>query len=100
VSNARPARRLIFGLISGPRPSSAYGYSQALDGTWNDYLSENKKQFASRTDFSDSVDFIGWYVDRAHKFANISKDDFYSLYLAYHEGLNGFIDKTYRNKNW
>ncbi len=59
MSNARPARRLIFGLISGPRPSSAYGYSQALDGTWNDYLSENKKQFASRTDFSDSVDFIG-----------------------------------------
>jgi hypothetical protein len=32
-----PPRTWYLGFIPGPRPSSAYGYSQALDGTWDRY---------------------------------------------------------------
>ena len=34
---ARPPRKKELGVIPGLRPSSAYGYSQALDGTWEEY---------------------------------------------------------------
>lgn len=78
--------------------SSALGYSQALDGTWNDYVKENGK--AKRKDFGDSADFIGWYADRMEKQAKISKSDTYNLYLAFHEGAGGFKKATYKNKAW
>ncbi len=35
--NAKPPRNKLFGVIPSKRASSAYGYSQALDGTWDDY---------------------------------------------------------------
>ena len=34
---ARTQRKYVFGLIPSGRISSAYGYSQALDGTWKEY---------------------------------------------------------------
>ena len=34
---ARTQRKYVFGLIPPGRISSAYGYSQALDGTWKEY---------------------------------------------------------------
>ena len=37
--NAKPPRNKLLGVIPGKRMSSAYGYSQALDGTWEDYKS-------------------------------------------------------------
>ena len=39
---ARPPRQKILGFIPGLRASSAYGYSQALDGTWEEYISSTK----------------------------------------------------------
>jgi len=36
-ADAQPPRSRILWIIPGPRPSSAYGYSQALDGTWDWY---------------------------------------------------------------
>ena len=35
---ARPPRKKVLGVIPGLRASSAHGYSQALDGTWKEYI--------------------------------------------------------------
>ena len=82
---AKPEReRIFFGLIPWKRESSAYGYAQVIDGTWDLYKQEAGRTFASRTNFSDSVDFIGWYNNRNSKNLRISKKNARSLYLAYH----------------
>src|SRR5262245_35869537 len=65
VHNARPERgpnQWIF--FPGKRPSSAYGYAQALDSTWDQYRKDTGKRGADRHDFSDASDFIGWYVNQ------------------------------------
>ena len=62
-ADAQPPRRWHLGFIPGARPSSAYGYSQALDGTWDRYIATTGKPGADRDDFADAVDFIGWYVN-------------------------------------
>jgi len=76
------------------------GYSQAIDSTWKKYIRETENWGADRDDFSDSIDFIGWYCYRSHKRCKISVKDTYSLYLAYHEGQGGFLQNTYRNKKY
>ena len=50
--NAKPPRKWYLGFIPGKRASSAYGYSQALDGTWDRYQKETGRWGASRTDFA------------------------------------------------
>jgi len=99
-ADARPPRTTCLFIFPGSRPSSAYGYSQAIDGTWKRYIRETENWGADRDDFSDSIDFIGWYCYRSHKRCAISVKDTYSLYLAYHEGQGGFLQKTYRNKKY
>ena len=100
VSNAKPPRTRILWVIPGPRPSSAYGYPQAKDVTWDYYRKETGSWLASRDDFRDAADFVGWYVDRAHRIARIPKSDAYRHYLAYHEGVGGFQRGTFENKRW
>jgi hypothetical protein len=99
VSDAKPPRKKIFG-ISMPfrRISSAYGYPQALDGTWEEYKKKRGKSYAERTNFEDSVDFIGWYLNRSVRELGISRHDAYYLYLAYHQGNKGFRKKAYLRK--
>lgn len=81
--------------------SSARGYSQALDGTWNEYIKNNNKgRFTRRSSFSDSADFMGWYLNRTSRENQIRKNDAYNLYLAYHEGNGGWRRKTYTQKPW
>jgi len=99
-ADARPPRTTCLFFFPGSRPSSAYGYSQAIDGTWKKYIRETENWGADRDDFGDSIDFIGWYCYRSHKRCKISVKDTYSLYLAYHEGQGGFLKKTYRNKKF
>jgi hypothetical protein len=60
-SNAKPPRTKLFGVIPWKRQSSAYGYSQALDGTWAQYQREAGGFAARRNNFADAVDFVGWY---------------------------------------
>ena len=98
--NAKPPRGKLLGIIPGKRASSAYGYSQALDGTWEDYKKSSGNLLASRKDFKDASDFIGWYVDGSHRLLKIKKNDVYSQYLAYHEGRSGYKSKTYNKKKW
>ena len=97
---ARPPRQKVLGLIPGLRPSSAYGYSQALDGTLEEYKQSTGNYNADRKKFADASDFIGWYVDGSYRLLKIEKTDVYNHYLAYHEGKGGFQKKSYNKKKW
>ena len=50
--NAKPPRKKLLGFIPWKRASSAYGYSQALDGTWAQYVSETNSFTATTRPFS------------------------------------------------
>jgi hypothetical protein len=98
--NARPARTKILWVIPGPRPSDAYGYPQAKNGTWRDYQRATGNTWARRDNFKDAIHFIGWYNKQGQYRSKINLSDSYSLYLAYHEGHGGFNRGTYKNKAW
>ena len=93
---ARPERLKIFKIIPYRRPSSSFGYSQAVKGTWKQYKEETNNQLATRTRFKDSVDFIGWYTNKTEKLLKISKKDAFRQYIAYHEGWGNY--KKYKEK--
>ena len=99
-SDARPERRKILGFIPWKRISSAKGYAQAIDGTWEMYLKERGGLFVARNDFEDAVDFIGWYNYKTHKNLGIPLNNARQLYLAYHEGRRGYSKGSYRTKPW
>lgn len=99
-ANAKPGRQKLLWLIPWNRPSSASGYSQALRGTWALYKRSRGGVFATRDNFEDGVDFIGWYANEAYKRARIPRNNTYQLYLAYHEGVGGYQQKTYLQKRW
>ena len=82
------------------RVSSAFGYSQAIDGTWDWYREQTGNRRAKRTNFDHAVDFVGWYTDVSQRTLGIPKADGYRQYLAYHEGHRGFQRGTYRKKAW
>ncbi len=100
VSKAKPPRDKIFGIIPGPRKSSAYGYSQAQDGTWKWYKKSTGNWSADRDNFQDAIDFIGWYNNKTKEINGVRLGNASSLYLAYHEGHGGFKRKTYNQKDW
>lgn len=99
-SNAQPPRGKLFGVVPWKRPSSAYGYAQAVDNTWRWYKNSTGNLNADRNDFKDSADFVGWYMSQSKKHSGIKKSDAYNQYLAYHEGHGGFNKKSYRAKPW
>ena len=99
-NRVKPERTKILGVIPWKRKSSAFGYTQAIDATWDWYRTENKKPLASRVNFADAIDFTGWYINKSNKINGISKSDAYSQYLAYHEGHGGYKKKSYKNHNW
>lgn len=99
-AHARPARQRLLGIIPGGRPSSAYGYAQALDGTWDWYREDTGRRGADRDDFSDAVDFVGWYAAKSRQLSGIPSHNARDLYLSYHEGHGGYNRGTYRNKAW
>ena len=68
---AKPDRQKIFKVIPYKRPSSSFGYSQAVKGTWKQYKEETNNKLATRTRFKDSVDFIGWYTSKTKKLLKI-----------------------------
>ena len=98
--DARPPRAQLLGFIPWFRPTSAYGYGQVKDSTWDWYRKATGNRWADRDDFEDVVDFIGWYGYQSHRRLGISRQDAYNQYLAYHEGHGGWKRKTYRRKPW
>ncbi len=87
---AKPPRRKLFKVIPFKRLSSSFGYSQAIVGTWEQYKKETGNKLATRARFKDSVDFIGWYVNKTSKILKIPKSDAYRQYLAYYKGWGDY----------
>ncbi|MCF8484138.1 MAG: lytic transglycosylase [Rhodobacteraceae bacterium] len=100
VGNARTPHRFALGVIPMGRQSSAYGYSQALDGTWEEYQREQRRGSAKRDRIQDATDFMGWYMDQSSARLGISKADARAQYLAYHEGRTGYSKQSYLGKPW
>ena len=100
LGNARTPYKYVLGVIPMGRQSSAYGYSQALDGTWDDYRKETNSWGARRDDIYDATDFIGWYMAQSTEDLGISPLDASNQYLAYHEGRTGYARRSYRSKSW
>lgn len=96
-SNARPPRTQLLGFIPWKRQSSAYGYAQALDGTWEHYLRERGGFGRSRSDFADAIDFVGWYHGKTVATYGVAPTDAFSLYLAYYSGWTGFKRGSWRS---
>ena len=87
---AKPPRKKIFKVIPFKRPSSSFGYSQAVKGTWEQYKTETGNKLATRVRFKDSVDFIGWYTNKTENILKISKKNVFKQYIAYHEGWGNY----------
>tara|TARA_Y100000590_G_scaffold468671_1_gene652461 strand:+ start:770 stop:1402 length:633 start_codon:yes stop_codon:yes gene_type:complete len=97
---AKPQRNKILGIIPGKRPSTAFGFAQITDPTWNWYKSKTGKKNASRANFYDISDFIGWYVHQSYIMLGIPKKDAFNHYLAYHEGQRGWKKESFKSKKW
>ncbi|MGB3178247.1 MAG: lytic transglycosylase [Albidovulum sp.] len=100
ISNAKTPHQYALGVIPLGRQSSAYGYSQALDGTWDDYVRATRSFGARRNKITDATDFMGWYMDQSEKKLGLSKWDATSQYLAYHEGQTGYARGSHLKKAW
>lgn len=99
VEDAKPPMRWFLFIPYG-RGSSAYGYAQAQDPVWEDYLDDAGSFFSDRDDFADALDFIAWYMTKTKVVNGISLSDAYNQYLNYHEGWSGFKNGSYRSKDW
>lgn len=100
IGDARTPVRWTLGVIPMGRQSSALGYSQALDGTWEEYVAETGNRRASRTNIRDASDFVGWYTNKTRERNGVPLADARNQYLAYHEGHTGFRRGSYNSKPW
>jgi len=100
VADARTPFKYVLGVIPMGRQSSAYGYSQALDATWDEYRRAENRRTAKRDRIRDASDFMGWYMTQSKDRNGISLSDARNQYLAYHEGHTGFSRQTYNRKAW
>lgn len=100
IGNARTPLQYTLGVIPMGRQSSAYGYSQALDGTWDEYKEKTGNRRARRDRIRDATDFMGWYMDGTTRSLGIARGDVRNQYLAYHEGRTGFSRGSYNAKPW
>ncbi|MEL6575446.1 MAG: transglycosylase SLT domain-containing protein [Pseudomonadota bacterium] len=99
-AEARTPRTYALGIIPTGRVSSAYGYAQAIDSTWDWYRDETGNSGADRDDFDDATDFVGWYMAKTRRTNGLAMTDAYSQYLAYHEGHTGYKRGSWRSKAW
>jgi hypothetical protein len=100
IGNAKTPFTYALGVIPMGRQSSAYGFSQAVDGTWEDYKDGPGRSGARRDRIEDATDFMGWYMDQSERTLGISKFDARNQYLAYHEGRTGYAAGSHNGKGW
>ena len=98
--DARTPFNFVLGVIPMGRQSSAYGYSQAIDGTWDQYRKATGRRGARRDRINDATDFVGWYMNETRNRNGIALTDARNQYLAYHEGHTGFARGSYNQKSW
>ncbi|MDD2869405.1 hypothetical protein [Neomegalonema sp.] len=96
IADARPLKQGFFSFLPAQRLSSAYGYAQALDGTWAWYLRETTRKGARREAFADAADFIGWYLDRTRRDLALPFEEIFDHYAAYHQGHAGYARGGWR----
>ena len=100
IADARTPFRYVLGVIPMGRQSSAYGYAQALDATWDEYREDQNRRAAKRDRIRDASDFMGWYMAQSNQRNGIAFTDARNQYLAYHEGHTGFRKGSYNRKSW
>ncbi len=100
VGNARTPHQYALGIIPLGRQSSAYGYSQALDATWEEYQNSEGGRGARRDRITDATDFMGWYMAESERRLGIPRTDARAQYLAYHEGRSGYARGSFNEKPW
>ncbi|MBB5720638.1 hypothetical protein FHS72_000242 [Loktanella ponticola] len=100
ISNNRPPHQYALGVIPIGRQSSALGYSQALDGTWDEYQDQEGGRRSSRESIHDATDFMGWYMTATVRETGVPLGDTRNQYLAYHDGRSGYMRGTWRAKPW
>ena len=93
---AKPKRNKLFKIIPYKRPSSSFGYSQAVEKTWELYKKETNNPIALRTRFKDSVMFIGWYMKKTKKINKVPLNDPYRQYLNYYLGWGNYSKEVYK----
>lgn len=98
--DARTPFRYTLGVIPMGRQSSAYGYAQALDATWDEYRRDTGNRNAQRDRIADATDFMGWYMTITEERNGVSKSSAGKQYLAYHEGHTGYARASHRAKPW
>lgn len=99
-ARAKPPMRFFLWVVPIGRASNAYGYPQALESTWSSYQREAGSRFSRRSSFSDSIDFIQWYMNATLRENDIPLHDAYRHYLNYHEGQRGYARGTHKRKQW
>jgi hypothetical protein len=100
VADARTPFKYVLGVIPMGRQSSAFGYSQALDATWDEYRDQQNRRSAKRDRINDATDFMGWYMNQTRDRNGVALTDARNQYLAYHEGHTGFRNASYNSKSW
>ncbi|WP_323783932.1 transglycosylase SLT domain-containing protein [Thalassovita sp.] len=100
IGNARTPYRFVLGVIPMGRQSSAYGYAQAIDSTWDEYRRETRSFRAKRDNIRDATDFMGWYMNKTREKNGVSLSDTRNQYLAYHEGHAGYARGSHKRKSW
>ena len=100
VADARTPFKYVLGVIPMGRQSSAFGYSQALDATWDEYREQQNRRSAKRDRIDDATDFMGWYMNQTRDRNGVSLYDARNQYLAYHEGRAGYTRGNHNSKPW
>ena len=98
--DARPKRAYLLWVIPWGYESTAYGYAQALNEAWSDYIKSTGNTGADRDDIDDALDFMGWYIRQTNKVNNVSVWNSKELYLNYHDGWGGYRRGTWKSKGW
>ena len=76
--------------------STAYGYAQVVDGTWQDFTEGHPENWLFRVNFYDSVAFIQWYR-MAHGHL-LRSTRLYDYYLLYHDGPKHYIARSFKSQ--
>ena len=100
IGNNRTPHQYVLGVIPTGRQSTAFGYSQALDGTWEEYQRLKGGFGARRDNIFDAADFMGWYMQQTVEETGVAINDTRNQYLAYHDGRTGYLRGTWRSKAW
>jgi len=97
-AQAQTPQKYALGIVPWGRQSTAYGFAQAINGTWASYQKDQNAHSADRENFDDAADFVGWYIDLSRKRLGLSPQDARRQYLAYHEGHGGYRRGKWREK--